>query len=116
MKYKEEKTSHMTLQLVRSLNPNKDPPANVDLVQYLTHSILLSYTWVQGGIGFSVGNEAAPSNISPKNGRIGPQLDNLYNLGMSSFQNIKSKVAHFNPKLTAALGAWSIKSYMHAPK
>ena len=88
----------------------------VFLVQYLTHSILLSYTWVQGGIGFSVGNEAAPSNISPKNGRIGPQLDNLYNLGMSSFQNIKSKVAHFNPKLTAALGAWSIKSYMHAPK
>ena len=79
-------------------------------------NILLSYTWVQGGIGFSVGNEAAPSNISPKNGRIGPQLDNLYNLGMSSFQNIKSKVAHFNPKLTAALGAWSIKSYMHAPK
>jgi hypothetical protein len=90
------------------------PP--LPLVQYLTHSILLSYTWVQGGIGFSLGNEAAPSNISPKNGQIGPQQDNLYNLGMSSFRNIKSKVANINPKLTAALGAWSIKSYMHAPK
>ena len=81
--------------------------AGPDVVQYLTHSILIPPVLYMGPRWdrlLSGKNGAAPSNISPKNGQIGPELDNLYNLGMFSFQNIKSKVAHLNPKFTAALG------------
>ena len=87
---KERKNSHKECdKYTSSCSVAAEQRAGSSVVQYLTHSILLSYTWVQGGIGFSVGNEAAPSNISTKNGWIGPQLDNLYNIGMPSFPHIK---------------------------
>ena len=59
---------------------------DVGLVQYLTHPILQSYTWVKGGNPFWVGNETAPYNNSTKNGLIRPHQGNLYILRPCSFQ------------------------------
>jgi hypothetical protein len=89
------------------------------LVQYLTNSILLSYTWVKGGNPFWVGNETAPYNISDKKELVRPQQGNLYHLRPCRFQ-----IWSFFKKLTIKEGVtasihercFAFNVFFHAPK
>ena len=86
--------------------------ACVNLFQYLTHSILLSYTWVKGGDCLWVANETAPCNISTINGLIRPNKGKLYNLSPCSFQNMS-----LSKKMTVKEGAtasipWSYPDFI----
>ena len=84
----------------------------------MTHSILLSYTWVKGGNPFWVGNETAPYNISDKKELIRPQQGNLYHLRPCRFQ-----IWSFLKKLTIKEGvtasiperSFDFNVFFHAP-
>ena len=83
------------------------------LVQYLTHSIFLSYTWVKGGDPFWVANETVPCHISTLKDPIRPNLGKLYNLSVCSFQ-----VWSFSERMTvkgrmAASIPWSNSDFLY---